>query len=278
MKKWIGSMLAALWMLLNFACAEELPVGEFVRLQDGAEIVLSEYEAFSVRFATDGMEEGVDYLLQIDGCEPAADDIFTIAKPELLAVRYADAVYFFVGGASESAWNRYHVYEYAYDSLYRMPGEFAYCDGDGSPAPLPRATKYGSFFVDVYDITDLGGFVHEQEYVIASNARQIRYDEAYVCGVYEVPKGMYPFGAVVEIRKDLPLLTDRNSGAETVTIPEGANAVIVASDAESWARIEQIGGAEGEIMQSGWLKINPMIIDGETTNGFSYMSGISVGG
>ena len=273
MKKLVVILLMAILLALGTACAEEFPMNEFVVLRDGDELAL-EGETLKVRFASD--HEG--YTLQIGGLEPMSDAIFTTDAAQLMAVRYEKGLFFFAGGASEGAMNYYHIYEYTYDGLYRMPGEFGYCDGDGGSAQLPRATQYGSFLVDVYDVTSLGAFVHEQEFVVASNGRHMYSDEAeYTGGVYEVPRDMYPYGAVVEITRELPLLTARLTGAETVLLHEGDTAVITACDGMEWARICTIA-AEDEAPVEGWLRIDPMLVNGEVTNGFNYMRGIMVGG
>lgn len=282
MKRLLGWMLALMMLLaMNFACAEEFPYGEFVRIEDGDEIVLWS-DTLTVKFELDSPDGGnAEYTFQINDGEPMVDSIYTTEGAQLQAMRGNSSTFFFIGGPSDSGDSIYHVYEYVDDALYRMPGKFV-CDY--STREL-RATKYDSFFANVYDVTALGGFVHEQEFVIASNGNEMSWNDyaPYMCGVFALPNGLYPYGRIVEIAQDLPLLSSREDGAETVTLNTGDYAVIVGCDGEQWAYISEITEEENCELRAGWLKLIPgsyehILVDGQEVYASEHINGIVIGG
>lgn len=278
MKKLLGLLLALMLLTMSFSFAEELPTGEFVHLKDGDEIELWRENA-TVKF-TPGKGYGEEpYSLQVGGSSAVSDFIYTCEAPQLLAVQFENGcLYFFIGGGSEDGYSEYHVYEYAGDNLHKIPYGLSYCDGRGN-GELLRATKYGSFFVELYDVTAIGAFTHEQEYMISTG-----------CGLNDisaVPAGMYPFGRIVKIIKDLPLLTSRESGAETVMLHEGDYAAIVASDGDSWAYLSKV--CEEEIEDgypewcAGWVQMASgdnlsIMVNGQAEPAYIFIDGIIIGG
>ena len=270
MKKLIGMLMAVLMLTMTFACAEEFPMNEFVHLQDGDGIELGG-ETLNVQYTPGGYYNEKEYMLSVNDCAPATGTIYLSELSELMAVRYESGLYFFIGGGAEDGENNYDVYVYADGKLSESPFEFGYCDGEGG-AETPRATEYGTFFVQIYDVTSLGGFTHDQEFSVVS--------ENGACEISEVSGGMYSIGRVVEILEDLPLLLNREDGADTVMLCAGDEAEIVLSDCESWAYLAKADDPEA---CAGWVQLVPgsydsILVGGEEVSAREYIGGIMIGG
>lgn len=277
MKKLIGMLMAILMLTMGFACAEtviNLPEGEFVRLQDGDAITLWGDDVYTIRYTPGGNYRSKEYMLQVGESEPVTGMVCTDGESELFGLKTRSGVYFFIGGGIEGGEICYQVHEYGFRGAPKASVEFHYRDGKNI-GELIRATRYGSFFVECYDITPVGAFSHEQEYVIASDGE--------IMDIKAVPAGMYPFGRMVEIKQDLPLLVSRENKEETVMLHEGDTAMLVAGDGMDWVYISRVIEEEDQEYCAGWLQMSPcsydsILVDGEEVPAGMYIDGIMIGG
>ena len=274
MKKLIGMLMAVLMLTMTFACAEEFPMNEFVHLQDGDGIELWGDEMLTIHYTPGGYYNECQYMLQVGDGETVTGNVCTSGESELFAVMFDNGrVYFFIGGGIEDGEVCYQVHEYTRGGLSEASAEFHYRDGKND-GELIRATRYGTFFVELYDVTPLGAFSHEQEYVIASDGE--------IMDINAVPAGMHPYGRIVEIRQDLPLLVSRENKEETVMLYEGESAMIVAGDGTDWVYLARVIEEEDQEWCAGWVQLVPgsydsILIGGEEVSAHAYINGIVIG-
>lgn len=281
MKRWMSGLLALVLLLaMNVACAEEeFPYHEFVPVEDGDQIVLYDGETLTARFKVHvSDEDNASYTLQINDGEMITDGIqaYEAENVQMRALRTYNSLYFFIYLGFDSGCY-YDVYEYYDGQLYCVPASF-WCNATLDEF---QATNSGTFIADTWTFTPLGCFNRAQEYVIAST---INYEtQNYMGGIFELPRGLYPIGDVVRLTQDLPLLTSREDGAETITISAGSYVALVGTDCEKWGYLAEISEEGIYNPISGWVQFasdssSDILINGQAVDAHEYMDGIIVGG
>lgn len=281
MNRWMSGLLALVLLLaMNVACAEEgFPFNEFVPVEDGDQIVWLG-ETLTVRFKVDASDENnANYTLQINDGEMITDGIqaYEAENVQMRALKTYNGLYFFVYIGFDSGCY-YDVYEYVDGHIYCISDSF-WCNATLDEF---QATNSGTFIADTWTFTPLGCFNRAQEYVIASGA----YKDTgwpFMSDIFELPRGLYPIGDVVQLTQDLPLLTSREDGAETVTISAGSYVALVGTDCEKWGYVSEISEEGIYNPISGWVQFAPnsssdILINGQAVDAHKYMDGIQVGG
>lgn len=284
MKRWMSGLLALVLLLaMNVACAEEeFPYHEFVPVEDGDQIVIYDGETLTVRFKVHVSDENkASYTLQINDGEPIAGrfQAYEAENVQMRALNTYNGLYFFIYLGFDSGCY-YNVYEY-YDGHIYCISDYFWCNATLDEF---QATNSGTFIADTWTFTPLGCFNRAQEYVIASTHYKMRYEGwPYMSGIFELPRGLYPIGNVVQLTQDLPLLTSREDGAETITISAGSYVALVGTDCEKWGYLTEISEEGNYNPISGWVQFAPnsysdILINGQAVDAEKYMDGIAIGG
>lgn len=98
-------------------------------------------------------------------------------------------------------------------------------------------------------------------------------------GVAEVPRDIYPVGACVTLKADLPLLISRTDETVCWVVEAGESAILAASDDCAWVYISVIDNAYDE-PSGGWVRMDPdswdmLIVGGTPVPASEMMDGLT---
>lgn len=97
-------------------------------------------------------------------------------------------------------------------------------------------------------------------------------------GVAEVPRELYPVGAHVTLKMDLPLQTSHEDATVCRTLHAGETAVLAATDDRQWYYIAA-PASDAQTPAGGWIRLAPdgisgVLVGGETIDGSDLFDGL----
>ena len=252
MKRLLGILLALALLGGSALAAEALPVGAFTRIGDGQRIDLDgDGSAETVRFRANNSDyDGASFSVGVG--DLSIDGEADYLTEELYAARFqgVEGALLFVSDYGPSDDYVSYVYHYVrdYEGVARL-------DDLGWVGGFPQymeVTGPNTFTTYVRGDLLLTWF-RPADYVIAAG---YYYGDDFTVeyALAEVPRDIYPVGAHVTLRMDLPLMASRVDSTVARVLHKGEQAVVAGSDDVEWVYIAAIDPEYGEAA-GGWVRM-----------------------
>ena len=252
MKRLLGILLALALLGGSALAAEALPVGAFTRIGDGQRIDLDgDGSAETVRFRANNSDYGASYSLAVGNL--SVDGEGDYLAEELYAVRFlnVEGAFLFVPDYGPSDDYASYVYHYIqdYEGAARLD-DLGYVGG----FPQYMAVTGPNTFTTYVRGNLLLTWFRPADFVIAAG---YYYGDEFTVeyALAEVPRDIYPVGAHVTLRMDLPLMASRTDSTVVRTLRRGEQAIVAGSDDIEWVYIAAIDPEYGEAA-GGWVRMD----------------------
>ena len=117
------------------------------------------------------------------------------------------------------------------------------------------------------------------DYVIATGLYYSEDEVKITYALAEVPRDLYPLGAQVTLKRDLPLMVSRTDDEVAMTLQAGESAVVAATDDVCWIYIVPEKYADDCLYTGGWVRMPAdgfaeILVDGESVPAYDVMDGL----
>lgn len=251
MKKVIVLLLCAMLLCGTVNAENEsvqsLPIGEITLLEDGMQIDLDgdgESDKVSLEVLQD--EDGFDcgYRLSVNGKEMTGEG--WAIEPSIYALRLNDYQGTLLMVADYGPSDDYETYFYLYEMDYIADDSMLLYAG--SILSLPEMMQVNG---DIITASVRGNVLctwyHDADFAFA---RSMGYEQALCISAYEIPRDLYPMSIIATMNVNLPLLKDKNGSEYALTVMEGENVILCATDDKEWLLVQSMFSGK-----RGWMKI-----------------------
>lgn len=226
-------------------------------------------------YAPNSQEGTYAFRLCVNGLEAGRGDAIYLTG-EVGAVRFAgvDGAFVFVADAGPSDDPVSYIYRY----LAGEGGASLREVGTVEAFPSEMTVTGRNTFAAYVRASKLFTWYRPADFVVAVGSSGDGDGAPQACGIAEVPRELYPVGACVTARMEIPLAASRTDQSVCRTLQTGEAAVLAACDDRDWCYIVAVD-AGGDEPAGGWLRLDPdsvdgVLIDGAVVSGMDAFDGL----